>query len=83
MRREVFGGLFLIFLGVIFILNNFGYLGWDIWSVFLEFWPLLLIVGGLRLIFLNNITVQIIAFLLLVIIPLAYYLYQYNGFFFR
>ncbi|PKM89365.1 MAG: hypothetical protein CVU87_05550 [Firmicutes bacterium HGW-Firmicutes-12] len=73
MRRDFIGGLFLILLGSIFILNNFGYIGWDYWQVFLEFWPLFLIAIGLRLIFRNNIFIQILALLLILIIPLVYY----------
>ena len=71
--RNVFGGLFLILLGTIFLLNNLGYVGWDVWYLFFDFWPLILVAIGLRLIFHNNVLIQIIAFLLIAIIPLAYY----------
>lgn len=73
-ERKVFGGLFLIFLGVIFLLNNLGFIGWDIWLAFANFWPLILVAVGIRLIFRNNIIAQIIAFLLILGIPLIYYL---------
>lgn len=72
--RNVFGGLILVFLGALFLLINFGYLGWDIWLVFLELWPLILIALGLRLIFSHNIIVQVLVFLLIFIFPFAYYL---------
>lgn len=71
--RNVFGGLFLIMLGTLFLLNNLGYVGWDVWYLFFDFWPLILVAIGLRLIFHNNVLIQIIAFLLIAIIPLAYY----------
>lgn len=72
--RNVFGGLFLVFLGALFLLINFGYLGWDIWLVFLEFWPLILIALGIRLIFRHNMVVQILVFLLIFVFPFVYYL---------
>jgi hypothetical protein len=79
MRRDITGGLFLIFLGSVFILNNFGYIGWNIWQIYLEFWPLFLIAVGLRLVFRNNILIQIITLLLVFIIPLVYYFIGYGN----
>lgn len=76
--RSIFGGLFLIFLGLIFLLNNLGLIGWDIWWAFVQFWPLVLIAFGIRLIFGNNIFIQIVAFLLIFIIPVAFY-FGYGG----
>lgn len=73
-RRNIFGGLLLVFLGALFLLINFGYLGWDIWLVFLEFWPLMLVALGLRLIFRNHMVVQVLVFLMIFVFPLAYYL---------
>lgn len=76
--RNVFGGLLLIFLGAIFLLSNFGLIGKDIWRIYKDFWPLLLIALGLLLIFKNNLFVQIMAVVLIIAIPLAAYLYRDN-----
>ncbi len=43
--------LFLIFIGIIFLLNNFGVLPWDVWGKLWSLWPLLLILVGLNIVF--------------------------------
>jgi hypothetical protein len=52
-RRErhgsVVGPVIIISLGVIFLLNNLGYLDWGIWQTLLRLWPALLIGAGLDL----------------------------------
>ncbi|HEY4694393.1 MAG TPA: DUF5668 domain-containing protein [Candidatus Nanoarchaeia archaeon] len=42
--------LLLITLGIIFLLNNFGLLPWELWSHLWKFWPILLILFGLEII---------------------------------
>lgn len=74
--RDVFGGLFLIFLGILFLLNNFGILSWDIWRAYLDYWPLVLIALGLRLIFKDSVIIQILVLLLIFAVPLAIYFYE-------
>jgi hypothetical protein len=49
-RPGIAGPLILIFLGIVFLLNNLGTLEWTVWDVILRFWPVLLIAGGLDLI---------------------------------
>lgn len=78
MRRNVFGGLFFILVGTILILNNLGYLGWGIWLSFLTFWPLILVAVGLKLVFRNNLLVQVLAVLMVIGIPVAYH-FGYTG----
>jgi hypothetical protein len=50
-RRHYHGGfvwpVVLIGAGVVFLLNNLGLLGWDVWGTLLRLWPVLLIAGGL------------------------------------
>ncbi len=48
-------GIFLIGLGSIFLLNEFGYLSWYIWEDIVDFWPVLIILIGLNMIFRNFI----------------------------
>ena len=48
-RGGLVGPAILIGLGVVFLLNNIGWLGWDIWETLLRLWPLLLIAAGLDL----------------------------------
>ncbi len=71
--RNIFGGLLIILLGILFLLNNLGVIGWDIWWVYADFWPLILIALGIRLIFRKSEVVQIIVLILIFILPLLYY----------
>jgi hypothetical protein len=52
-RPERHGGLvgpaILVALGVLFLLNNLGYLSWGIWDTLLRLWPVLLIAAGVDL----------------------------------
>ncbi len=41
--------IFLIGVGAILLLNTLGWLSWEIWSVLLRLWPVLLIAGGIDL----------------------------------
>ncbi|MHB0884470.1 MAG: LiaI-LiaF-like domain-containing protein [Bacillota bacterium] len=53
-RRYVGGvvnGLLVVAVGVILLLHNLGYISWDLWTAILKLWPLLLILGGLNIIF--------------------------------
>lgn len=43
--------LIIISLGVILLLNNFGIVSPKVWDVLLRFWPVILILWGLRVIF--------------------------------
>ena len=43
------GGLILIALGIIFLLTNFGLVSWSIFGFLWHFWPVLLILAGLKM----------------------------------
>ncbi|MFH0930679.1 MAG: DUF5668 domain-containing protein [Candidatus Zixiibacteriota bacterium] len=43
-KKPVFTGLVLILIGLLFFLNNLGYISGDIW----KFWPLILILLGIK-----------------------------------
>ncbi len=45
-RRGLVGATVMICLGAIFLMANFGYLAIDLWSLVLQFWPVLLIAIG-------------------------------------
>jgi hypothetical protein len=51
--NRIFPGLLFLFFGVVFLLNNFGYLDFH-WSNVFRLWPIILIMVGLNLIFSNN-----------------------------
>lgn len=48
---DVFGAFFLIFLGVVLLLNNMGALSWEFWRLLVNYWPVLLIIWGFQAIF--------------------------------
>lgn len=52
MRRrvasQVFGGLILIGIGVLFLLRQLGYVSYDIGDLFSNFWPVILIILGIQ-----------------------------------
>jgi predicted membrane protein len=60
--------VFLIFLGVLLMLNTSGVVPWGIWTSVWRFWPLLLILGGIQILFgeylWGRIVVGLIALLL-------------------
>lgn len=43
-----FGAFLLIFIGLVFLLNNLGYLSWNIWNELWKFWPAILILLGIQ-----------------------------------
>lgn len=48
--HDMVWALLLIFTGIIFLLNNTGVIPWSIWGELWRFWPVLLILGGVKLI---------------------------------
>lgn len=51
---NTFGGilwaLFLVFIGILFLLNNFGIVPWNIWGTLWRLWPLFIIFAGIQII---------------------------------
>lgn len=45
------GAFFLIFIGLIFLLNTTGTLSWEVWLFILRFWPVFIILAGVQIIF--------------------------------
>lgn len=59
-KRDLGGAIFLLFIGTIFLLNTTGVVHWGIWLHILKFWPVFLILGGLRLVLEGTKIVDII-----------------------
>jgi hypothetical protein len=49
-NKDYVWAIFLIFLGTILLLNTTGILDWSVWRYILNYWPVFLILAGLRLI---------------------------------
>jgi hypothetical protein len=47
----VVGPVILIGVGIVFLLNNLGVLPWDVWGNIWRFWPVILVVVGLEVLF--------------------------------
>lgn len=45
------GALVIIFLGIVFLLNNLDILPWGIWDQLWKFWPVILILIGIQMFF--------------------------------
>ncbi|GAB3899345.1 hypothetical protein GCM10028803_20330 [Larkinella knui] len=71
-RTGLFWGIALITLGVVFMAHNYGWFYID-WSFFSRFWPVLIILAGLNLIFSrsNSAAALVTTVLLAVSVPLA------------
>jgi hypothetical protein len=74
MRKNLkIGPVILIGLGIIFLLNNFGILPWDIWTNLWKFWPVIIILIGIEFIVGQSISFRslVIVVLLIFIIPIV------------
>jgi hypothetical protein len=50
-RNNIIGEVFWICVGAIFLLSNFGFLGWNVWQMVFRFWPIVIIVIGIEIAF--------------------------------
>jgi hypothetical protein len=57
-------GLAILFAGVLLLLNSIGALSWQIWHFIWPFWPVLLILFGLRIVFCHSFGANGLIFLL-------------------
>jgi hypothetical protein len=48
--NKLYDGIVLITIGIVLVLNIGGWVDWSIWLFYLNFWPLILIVAGFKLI---------------------------------
>lgn len=67
-NKDISCAVFLIFIGIVFLLNTTGIVGWSIWSYILRFWPIFLILAGVRLILNKSVVTEIILTILSVIL---------------
>lgn len=60
-------GIFLVFLGVIFLLQTLNVLPWGLWGILWRFWPVLLIITGLSIL-LHRFSPWLVGLLILAIL---------------
>lgn len=63
-------GLFLLFLGIVFLLQTFDVLPWGVWETLWRFWPVLLIIVGLAML-LRRYNAWLVSLLILVILAIC------------
>ena len=75
------GPVVLIVLGIIFLLNNFGILPWEIWQNIWKFWPILLILFGIEVLLGRNSAPKTVSLLivLIFILPIVLILNPLTG----
>ncbi len=66
--HDVVWAIFMISIGVIFLMNSFGVLSWGIWSVLWRFWPVLLILGGIQLLLGKSVISKIVTAITAVVV---------------
>ena len=73
-------GIFLLFLGVVFLLQTLDILPWGLWGTLWRFWPTLIIIIGLSIL-LRRYNVWLVSLLVLVIFGacLGIAIWQYNS----
>ncbi len=73
-------GILLLFLGIIFLLQSFNVLPWDLWVILWRFWPVLIIIIGLCIL-LRSYNVWLVTLLVLVLLGacLGIAIWQYGA----
>lgn len=64
---DVVGAALLIFLGLMFLANNFGLLPWSVWGTLWRFWPVFLILAGLQMFMGDSRGVRLLFFLFILL----------------
>ncbi|HAM37420.1 MAG: hypothetical protein UR96_C0031G0002 [candidate division WS6 bacterium GW2011_GWC1_36_11] len=59
-QRDITGAIFLVAIGLLFLLNTTNVVSWGIWLQIFRFWPILLILGGIKMILPENKVGQIV-----------------------
>jgi len=60
-------GIFLLFIGVVLLLQSLGVLPWALWNTLWRFWPVLLIITGLGIL-LRRYNVWLVSALIMVLL---------------
>jgi type IV secretory pathway VirB2 component (pilin) len=76
-------GLLVIFIGAVFLFNNLGLLSWNIWNELWKFWPVLLILWGLKMLFGRSAFARFIFIMigLFILVGMFTYVLYYQGIF--
>ncbi|MGA2911459.1 MAG: DUF5668 domain-containing protein [Candidatus Levyibacteriota bacterium] len=76
-------GLVILFIGILFLFNNLGLVPWSVWNGLWKFWPVIIILIGIKMFAGRSLLSRILLTLLLIFVfagVLAYILYYYGVF---
>ena len=62
---------FLILVGIMFLLNTTGVVSWTIWMYVLRFWPILIVLIGVRIILGSSLFARIVGMLLTIVLTVG------------
>ena len=72
-------GVVLLFLGIVFLLQTFNVIPWALWGALWRFWPILIVILGMRILFSNwNHWLLNVLFLALLFACLGMAIWQYG-----
>ncbi len=74
-------GIFLLFLGIVFLLQSLNVLPWTLWGILWRFWPVLIIITGLGIL-LKRYNVWLVSVLIMALLfaCLGIAIWQYGPF---
>ena len=65
---DIVGALILITVGILLLLNNLNLVPWSIWQDLWQFWPVLLILWGVQMVFGPSLIGKLITFCITVLV---------------
>ncbi|MDY0097383.1 MAG: LiaF-related protein [Candidatus Dojkabacteria bacterium] len=83
-KRNYSWAVFLVLVGILFLLNTTGLVGWGIWEYIVRFWPVMIILLGIKIILGNSVIAKTLEIIITIILTvgvfgLAYIQYTANG----
>lgn len=78
-NRHLGLGIFILSIGVLLLLANFGVINWTIWESIFDLWPVLLVMAGINIIFRHNEVVRVITWLAFLALIICYSIFYKGG----
>lgn len=73
-------GIVLISIGILFLLNTFGVVPWDVWGQFWRFCPLLLVFTGVKLVLGKSFLANVISLFLVSVVVILVMVYTLSDY---
>ncbi len=72
---DILGGIMIVSVGILILLNNFGVVPWSFWSHILHFWPVIIVLTGLDILSGNKWQFRLLSTAIGIIILFFVFLY--------